>query len=88
MVLIAEILFALVVSSLAVGWYLRTPMHRARKNSLVMPPQVAGHMGFGMYTPSDPPLIPRALHDHRKGPRRGVVGRKFLVEQHDMRSGT
>ncbi len=66
MVLIAEFLVALALISLAVRWYLHTPLHRARKTSHLMPPQVAGHMGFGMYTPSNPPLIPRALHDYRK----------------------
>jgi hypothetical protein len=65
MVLIAEILFVLVVVALGTRWYLRTPLHRARKNSGVFPPQVAGHMGFGMYTPSSPPLLPHGLHEHR-----------------------
>jgi hypothetical protein len=52
---------------IAVGlwWYRRTPMHRARKHSGVQPPQVAGHMGFGMYTPSKPPPLPQGLHGHR-----------------------
>ena len=63
MVLMAELLFVLVAISLGARWYVRTPMHRARKNSGVYPPQVAGHMGFGMYTPSNPHLLPHALHD-------------------------
>ena len=66
MVAVVEIGFLLVIAALAWRWYLRTPMHRARKNSNVFPPQVAGHMGFGMYTPSDPPLQPRGLHDHHE----------------------
>jgi hypothetical protein len=69
MVAAAELLFVLMVIFVGARWYLRTPMHRARKNSAVHPPQVAGHMGFGMYTPSNPPLLPRALHDHRNEPR-------------------
>jgi len=59
-----EIAFLIVVVVLGLRWYGRTPMHRARKNSNVFPPQVAGHMGFGMYTPSNPPLQPHGLHDH------------------------
>jgi hypothetical protein len=40
-------------------------MHRARKHSGVhFPQQVAGHMGFGMYSPSDPPLLPHSLHGY------------------------
>ena len=67
MVLIAELLFVLVLISLGARWYLRTPMHHARKNAGVhFPTQVAGHMGFGMYSPSNPPLLPHALHGHRE----------------------
>src|SRR4051812_15100279 len=66
MVLIAELLFLLVVTSLGARWYLRTSMHRARKNSGVQPPQVAGSMGFGMSPPNNPPQLPQGLHDHRK----------------------
>jgi hypothetical protein len=66
MVPIAELVFMFVVIAGGVRWYLRTPMHRTRKNSGVhFPTQVAGHMGFGMYSPSNPPLLPHALHDHR-----------------------
>jgi hypothetical protein len=65
MVAMFEFAFLIVCVMLGSWWYLRTPMHRARKNSNVFPPQVAGHMGFGMYTPSDPPLPPRGLHNHR-----------------------
>ena len=46
-----EALFSLLVAIFrrSARWYLRTPTHRARKNSAVHPPpQVAGHMGFGM----------------------------------------
>jgi len=71
MVLIAEVMFVLVFISVAARWYLRTPMHRARKNSGVhLPTQVAGHLGFGMYRPSNPPLLPHALHGYRRGSRR------------------
>jgi hypothetical protein len=66
MVLVAEVLFVLATIFGGAWWYLRTPMHRARKNSMVQPPQVAGHGGFGMYTPSNPPRLPSALHDYRK----------------------
>lgn len=69
MVPIAEIIFVLVVMALGTRWYLRTPLHRARKSSGVFPPQVHGHMGFGMYTPSNPPLLPHALHDLRNPSR-------------------
>jgi hypothetical protein len=70
MVPIMEILFVLVLVSVGARWYLRTPMHRARKNSGVhLPTQVAGHMGFGMYSPSDPPLLPHALRDYSKESR-------------------
>jgi hypothetical protein len=65
MVLVAEIVVVVVLAALAVRWYLRTPIHRARKTSGVFPPQVAGHMGFGMYSPSNPPLLPHALNRHR-----------------------
>jgi hypothetical protein len=71
MVPIAEILFVLVVMAFGTRWYLRTPMHRARKSSGVFPPQVHGHMGFGMYTPSNPPLLPHALHDYHSGSTAG-----------------
>ncbi len=70
MVLVAEILLVLAVVGVGVRWYVRTPMHRARKRSGVFPPQVAGHMGFGMYSPSKPPLLPHALNDHRNASRR------------------
>ncbi|HVQ17779.1 MAG TPA: hypothetical protein VMT27_01935 [Actinomycetes bacterium] len=69
MVPIAELLFLLVAIFVGARWYLRTPTHRARKNSAVHPPQVAGHMGFGMYTASNPTLLPRGLHDHRNESR-------------------
>jgi len=65
MVLIAELVSVLAVISLGARWYLRTSMHRARKNSGVQPPQVAGSLGFGMYTPSNPPRPAQGLHDHR-----------------------
>jgi hypothetical protein len=64
MVAVLEILFLLICVLLSLRWYLRTPLHRARKNSGVHPTQVAGHAGFGMYTPSNPPLPPHGLHDH------------------------
>lgn len=65
MVPIAELLFVLVLICLGARWYLRTPMHHARKNGGVhFPTQVAGHMGFGMYSPSNPPRVPHALHGH------------------------
>jgi hypothetical protein len=68
MVLIAELLFALVSIAAGTRWYLRTPMHRARKNAGVhFPTQVAGHLGFGMSSPSNPPLLPHALHGYRGG---------------------
>jgi hypothetical protein len=71
MVLVAELLLLLVLLALGVRWYLRTPMHGARKNSGVhFPQQVAGHMGFGMYSPSDPPLLPHALHGFNKESRK------------------
>ena len=71
MVLVAELLVLLVLLALGVRWYLRTPMHRTRKNSGVhFPQQVAGHMGFGMYSPSDPPLLPHALHGYSKESRK------------------
>ena len=67
MVPIAELLFVFVVIALGVRWYLRTPMHHTRKNSGVhFPNQVAGHMGFGMYSPSHPTPPPQALHGHTK----------------------
>jgi hypothetical protein len=67
MVPVAEVVFLVVLILLGVRWYLRTPMHRARKNSGVhFPNQVAGHMGFGMYSPSNPPPLPQALHGYRK----------------------
>ncbi len=67
MVPVAELVFALVLICLGARWYLRTPMHRTRKNSGVhFPDQVAGHMGFGMYSPSDPPRLPHALHGYRE----------------------
>ena len=70
MVLVAELLVVLVLMSLGARWYVRTPMHRARKNSGVhFPQQVAGHMGFGMYSPSDPPLLPHSLHGYSKEAR-------------------
>ncbi len=65
MVPMLEIAFLVVCWVLGVRWYLRTPTHRARKKSVVHPPQVAGSLGFGMYTPSKPTPPPRALHDHR-----------------------
>ena len=65
MVEAGEVLFLLAVAAVGIRWYLHTPMHRARKESGVFPPQVAGHMGFGMYSPSNPPLLPHGLHDHR-----------------------
>jgi len=65
MVLVAELVFLLVVVLVGIRWFLRSPIHRARKGSGAHPPQVAGHMGFGMYTPSNPPLLPRGFHDHR-----------------------
>jgi hypothetical protein len=66
MVLIAEIVVLLGVGGVGLRWFLRTPIHKARKNSGAFPPQVAGHMGFGMYSTSNPPLLPRGLHDHRQ----------------------
>jgi hypothetical protein len=63
MVAMFEIAFVIACVVAGSWWYLRTPMHRARKSSNVFPPQVAGHMGFGMYTPSNPPLQPRGLHN-------------------------
>jgi hypothetical protein len=66
MVLVAELAFVVAVAAAGVRWYLRTPTHRARKQSGVQPPQVAGHGGFGMYTPSNPPLLPHGLHGYRK----------------------
>ena len=66
MVPVAELVFVFIVIALGVRWYLRTPMHQSRKNSGVhFPTQVAGHMGFGMYSPSNPPLLPHALHGQR-----------------------
>ncbi len=68
MVPIAELLFVFVVIALGVRWYLRTPMHHARKHSGVhFPTQLAGHMGFGMYSPSGPTPPPHALHGYIKG---------------------
>jgi hypothetical protein len=67
MVAMVEIVFVIVCVALAAWWYLRTPMHKARKHSNVFPPQVAGHGGFGMYTPSDPPRQPQGLHNHQDG---------------------
>jgi hypothetical protein len=69
MVPIAELLLVLVMITVGVRWYLRTPMHRARKHSGVFPAQVGGHLGFGMYSPSNPPLLPHALNDHRHASR-------------------
>lgn len=67
MVPIAELLFVSAVIALGVRWYLRTPMHRTRKHSGVhFPTQMAGHMGFGMYSPSDPTPPPHALHGYIK----------------------
>jgi len=65
-VAVLEIVFVIVVVALGMRWYLRTPMHRARKRSRVGLGQVAGHWGFGMYAPSDPTPPPRALHDLRE----------------------
>jgi hypothetical protein len=73
MVAMLEVAFLLLCAGLGTRWYLRTPMHRARKDSGVQPPQVAGHMGFGMYTPSDPPTLPHGLHDHRNESQKPVV---------------
>ncbi len=68
MVPIAELLFVFAVIALGVRWYLRTPMHHARKHSGVhFPSQLAGHMGFGMYSPSAPTPPPQALHGYIKG---------------------
>ena len=69
MVPIAEIIFVLVVMALGTRWYLRTPLHRARKSSGVFPPQVHGHMGFGMYTPSNPPRCPMRCTTSATRPR-------------------
>jgi hypothetical protein len=66
MVLIVEIVVLLGVAGIGVWWFLHSPIHKARKNSGAFPPQVSGHMGFGMYTPSNPPLLPHGLHDHRQ----------------------
>ena len=82
MVLVAELLFMLLVIAVGGRWYLRTPTHRARKNSGVQPPQVPGHLGFGMYTPSNPPLLPRGLHEHRHESR-GEHRREPMDEQRD-----
>jgi hypothetical protein len=65
MVAMFEVVFLVVVFALGVRWYLRTPMHRARKRSGVRLGQVAGHGGFGMYGPSNPTPPPQALHDFR-----------------------
>ena len=66
MVPIAELVTLFLVVAVGVRWYLRTSLHRARKASGVHPPQVAGHMGFGMYSRNDPPLLPHGLHGHNE----------------------
>jgi hypothetical protein len=82
MVLIAEFLFVFVVIALGVRWYLRTPMHRARKNSGGFPPQVAGHMGSGCTRQARRPgttraaRLPQRVHGpagarHRRHPELG-----------------
>jgi hypothetical protein len=60
MVGIAELVFLAVVVLLGVLWFLRTPIHRARKKSGLPPAHhpIGGHRG-----PSLP--APRALHDYR-----------------------
>jgi hypothetical protein len=63
MVVMFEVVFLVLVLALGVRWYLRTPMHRARKRSGVQLGQVAGHGGFGMSGPSTPTPPPQALHD-------------------------
>jgi hypothetical protein len=60
MVGISEIVFLAVGVLLGVLWFLRTPIHRARKRSGLSPTHhpIGGHRGG-----STPP--PRALHDYR-----------------------
>ncbi len=65
MMAIFEVAFLILVLALGVRWYLRTPMHRARKRSGVQLGQVAGHMGFGLSGLSNPTPPPHALHDLR-----------------------
>ena len=71
MVALFEVVFLILVLALGVRWYLRTPMHRARKRSGVQLGQVAGHGGFGMYGPSNPTPPPQALHDLRDKSQEG-----------------
>ena len=59
MVVISELVFLAVVILLGVLWYLRTPIHRARKRSGLPPTHhpIGGHRG--------PPPPPQALREHR-----------------------
>jgi hypothetical protein len=66
MVAVGEVVFLIVCLALGTRWYLRTPMHKGRKRSGVFPSQVAGYMGFGMYSRNEPAAPPHALHDHRQ----------------------
>ena len=61
MVVYAELLLVLLVIAVGVRWYLRTPMHRARKTYGVHPPEAARHdFGWG------DPQLPRGHRGHRK----------------------
>ncbi len=83
MVLLAELVFVVVVTAVGVRWYLRTPMHRARKSSGAFPSQVAGHGGFGMYSPRIRPAAPRParLPERVQAHRRVRRGRHAVAGQ-------
>jgi hypothetical protein len=70
MVAIFEVVFLVLLGTVAMRWYLRTPLHRARKRSGVGAP--LGNVAFLAHQISNPTPPPRSLRDqaHRVRGRR------------------
>lgn len=70
MVAVFEVVFLVLLGAMAMRWYLRTPLHRARKRSGVGAP--LNNVAFLAHQISNPKPPPQALHDqaHRVRGRR------------------
>jgi hypothetical protein len=70
MVAIFEVVFLVLLGTVAMRWYLRTPLHRARKRSGVGAP--LSNVAFLAHQISNPTPPPRSLRDqaHRVRGRR------------------
>jgi hypothetical protein len=72
MVAILEVVFLVLLGAVAMRWYLRTPLHRARKHSGVGAP--LDSVAFLAHQISNPTPPPRSLHNQGQRVRGRRVG--------------